>query len=1109
MVCRNSLSLSLFFSRIIHAMCRRTCRILLIALFLSYFFVAIGKADTVTTANTLVSNTSTAATTDEFVVTLGRNHHHSPPCINIEEYEDQCAFVELACHGFSGMYLKLYYCSSLWKPIIVSLMGIILMLFFGAVSIVASDFFCPNLQTISSKLQLSESMAGVTVLAFGNGSPDLFSTFSAMNSGSGSLAIGELIGAAFFIVAIVSGSMGIIRPFRSERITFMRDATFLAGAVIMMTWIVYHQRIYWYHGIGLVAYYLIYVAVVMLGSVNFQGTSSNTKYEVKSVTEELIDETTRLLGGSGAGTTNSKQSKPPRLSIPVYGFETPGGMSIYENRLGHIIRPMTARSPSRHSFRMETGSINNIPRTTSTSGSISSRLVRYPMTPRVGIRTSLFGAIEFQQHVSAIRRVNSSHYMNQPESANSNNNIRRRQISMPHWKRSPSPSQYIRSPHLNSANNNRNCNNATGVEVGGRPRASTVTGQLLTATSSAVNRGPRYNSSNSNHCYPNQQQQGQQTTVTTPDSTNSSTGLAEDYFTYLSANQHNQLPLEITTTTATNSQRQEGNSPLSHQHNQEHTNDQNHEFMIPEIRLAPPNNLMSATAMTFDQRQQQQQSEYHSNQQEYQEQQDDMNYYNYNSNNNIPRRQFNCTSPINSIYTTPRSLRRNRSRGNSLVVPRSPSIANTEDDVFVSARQSPAVTPSPSMYNTNSHQNDAHAISIILSNADNSNNNSNITSSEYPFVQRTLEAQFAPPAASYQVFNYVVSVVDSVGQTLFPTMQDWCDKSFLAKLSSFVAVPLVLVFTLTLPVAEPEDVKVDGIEVLDDSNIQHNNPMSGGGADEDDMSLLSPDSCAAGGGGNAVSCSKNYLSVASAFENDSMILSDDMISIMDTQDNYQQNEWCRWLLALQAIFGSTFLAFNMAINDFIEPWHLVFGFTAGCMIAVLIMANTSADKPPKWRWMLSFVGFFVALNWIFLLANNMVGLLKAIGMVFNISDAIMGLTVFALGNSIGDLVANTAIAKMGFPTMAISACYAGPLLNMVLGVGISSSYQIFKTGQPFELDIAPTILVSSAGLITVLLSTLIVVNLNGYRINENLGFWMIGIYTICCVINVSLECFSA
>jgi sodium/potassium/calcium exchanger 6 len=76
---------------------------------------------------------------------------------------------------------------------------------------------------------------------------------------------------------------------------------------------------------------------------------------------------------------------------------------------------------------------------------------------------------------------------------------------------------------------------------------------------------------------------------------------------------------------------------------------------------------------------------------------------------------------------------------------------------------------------------------------------------------------------------------------------------------------------------------------------------------------------------------------------------------------------------------------------------------------------------------------------------------------------------------------------------------------MVLGVGISSTYQTLLTGQPYKLDIAPTILLSSAGLITVLLSTLIVVNLNGYCINKELGWWMISVYVVCCFMDVLLE----
>ncbi|KAI8455005.1 Pre-ATP-grasp domain-containing protein [Phakopsora pachyrhizi] len=59
------------------------------------------------------------------------------------------------------------------------------------------------------RLSLNENLAGVTFLGFGNGAPDVFSTFVAMRSGTGSLAIGELIGAASFIVLIRDYSPGI------------------------------------------------------------------------------------------------------------------------------------------------------------------------------------------------------------------------------------------------------------------------------------------------------------------------------------------------------------------------------------------------------------------------------------------------------------------------------------------------------------------------------------------------------------------------------------------------------------------------------------------------------------------------------------------------------------------------------------------------------------------------------------------------------------------------------------------------------------------------------------------------------------------------------------
>ena len=50
---------------------------------------------------------------------------------------------------------------------------------------------------------------------------------------------------------------------------------------------------------------------------------------------------------------------------------------------------------------------------------------------------------------------------------------------------------------------------------------------------------------------------------------------------------------------------------------------------------------------------------------------------------------------------------------------------------------------------------------------------------------------------------------------------------------------------------------------------------------------------------------------------------------------------------------------------------------------------------------------------------------------------ILGLTVLAIGNSVGDWVADTAVARAGKPGMGIASCFGSPLLNDVLGLSIA------------------------------------------------------------------------
>merc|ERR1712210_293608 len=54
--------------------------------------------------------------------------------------------------------------------------------------------------------------------------------------------------------------------------------------------------------------------------------------------------------------------------------------------------------------------------------------------------------------------------------------------------------------------------------------------------------------------------------------------------------------------------------------------------------------------------------------------------------------------------------------------------------------------------------------------------------------------------------------------------------------------------------------------------------------------------------------------------------------------------------------------------------------------------------------------------------------------------------VLAWGNSIGDMIADVAMAKRGGPRMGFSAAFGGPLFNMLLGIGLPFTIQILGTG---------------------------------------------------------------
>ena len=122
--------------------------------------------------------------------------------------------------------------------------GILALLWaFYALSITADEFLSPSLQQISKTFKLSESLAGVTLLAFGGGAPDVFASLSAAGGGDLEgieMGIAVCCGSSLFLISIVNA---VIIYFSTESIAvnpvfFTRDAFFLLIALITLLYAV-------------------------------------------------------------------------------------------------------------------------------------------------------------------------------------------------------------------------------------------------------------------------------------------------------------------------------------------------------------------------------------------------------------------------------------------------------------------------------------------------------------------------------------------------------------------------------------------------------------------------------------------------------------------------------------------------------------------------------------------------------------------------------------------------------------------------------------------------------------------------------------------------------
>ncbi|XP_053661965.1 mitochondrial sodium/calcium exchanger protein-like [Anopheles marshallii] len=167
------------------------------------------------------------------------------------------------------------------------------------------------------------------------------------------------------------------------------------------------------------------------------------------------------------------------------------------------------------------------------------------------------------------------------------------------------------------------------------------------------------------------------------------------------------------------------------------------------------------------------------------------------------------------------------------------------------------------------------------------------------------------------------------------------------------------------------------------------------------------------------------------------------IPIVDT--DVERDGWCKLLnichcltLPLLIVFvnGAAFLRLAMV---YIVVWVVVLALPV--MVAIYYTSRT--DRCPRYHKLFTLLSFVGCIQVIYVVAQEVVSVLETVGIVLKLSKSVLGLSLLAWGNSVGDLFSNVALARLGYGKMAFAACFGGPLLNLCLGLGLTLMIKAF------------------------------------------------------------------
>jgi sodium/potassium/calcium exchanger 6 len=103
--------------------------------------------------------------------------------------------------------------------------------------------------------------------------------------------------------------------------------------------------------------------------------------------------------------------------------------------------------------------------------------------------------------------------------------------------------------------------------------------------------------------------------------------------------------------------------------------------------------------------------------------------------------------------------------------------------------------------------------------------------------------------------------------------------------------------------------------------------------------------------------------------------------------------------------------------------------------------------------------------------------------------------------------------------MALSACFGGPMLNILLGIGLSGVYMTVTKGEhrherhpdrpvhfaPYHIAVSTTLVISGATLLFTLAGLLVAVPMRRWKMDKTIGWGLVVLWCVSTAVNVLVE----